>query len=416
MSQWHAEEVTTSASGAGARPAGKPGRNGARSPGRVSDATISRLEAATGSLGTAAMTSMDRRLPWFRAMSAENRSWLGLLAQAGIAAFVDWIKHPERTRPAVAGEVFGTAPRELARAVSLQQAVEMVRVIVDVVEAQVDDLAVPGGEAELREAVLRYTREIAFGTAQVYARTAEARGAWDARLEALVVDSLVRGDVDEGLQSWASALNWSFAPVAVVVGMAGGSEPESLIDEFRVLARRARLDLLAGVHGHRLVLIVGGSSDPLGAARHFAGRFAPGPVVAGPAVPDLQAAVESAGAALAGLRAAAGWPDAPRPVLASDLLPERALDGDETARASLIDDVYAPLLRGGTALLDTVMTYLEQGNSLEATARMLFVHPNTVRYRLRRVTELTGIVPGDGRGGFALWTAVVLGRLEHKRT
>jgi len=35
-------------------------------------------------------------------------------------------------------------------------------------------------EAELREAVLRYTREVAFGAAQVYARTAEARGAWDA--------------------------------------------------------------------------------------------------------------------------------------------------------------------------------------------------------------------------------------------
>jgi hypothetical protein len=401
-----------SASANGKAAAGRPVSAG----GRVSDATIARLDQAMGALGTAAMQSMDRRLPWFREMSAENRSWLGLVAQAGVAAFLDWIKHPERTRPAVAGEVFGTAPRELARAVSLQQAVEMVRVIVDVVEAQVDELAAPGGEAELREAVLRYTREIAFGTAQVYARTAEARGAWDARLEALVVESLVRGEVDEGLQSWASALNWSFTPVTVIVGTAGGTESETLIDEFRILARRARLDLLAGVHGHRLVLVVGGGADPMDAARHFAGRFGPGPVVVGPAVADLQAAVGSAGAALAGLRAADGWPEAPRPVLASDLLPERALDGDESARASLIEEVYEPLLAGGTALLDTVMTYLEQGNSLEATARMLFVHPNTVRYRLRRVTELTGIVPGDGRGGFALWTAVVLGRLKHKRT
>ncbi len=405
--------------------AGKAASNGqppARLParGRVRDDTIARLEASMGALGTAAMLAMDRRLPWFRGMSAENRSWLGLVAQAGVAAFVDWIKHPERTRPAVAGEVFGTAPRELARAVTLQQAVEMVRVIVDVVESQVDELAAPGGEAELREAVLRYTREIAFGTAQVYARTAEARGAWDARLEALVVESLVRGEVDDGLQSWASALNWSFSPVTVIVGSADGSatagNAEGLIDEFRILARRARLDLLAGVHGNRLVLIVGGSTDPLDAARHFVGRFGPGPVVVGPAAADLQSAVISAGAALAGLRAADGWPDAPRPVLAADLLPERALDGDESARTALIADVYEPLLRGGTALLDTVMTYLEQGNSLEATARLLFVHPNTVRYRLRRVTELTGITPGDGRGGFALWTAVVLGRLAHKRT
>lgn len=403
--------------------AAKASSNGksAAARGRVRDDTIARLEASMGALGTAAMLSMDRRLPWFRSMSAENRSWLGLVAQAGVAAFVDWVKHPERTRPAVAGEVFGTAPRELARAVTLQQAVEMVRVIVDVVEAQVDELAAPGGEPELREAVLRYTREIAFGTAQVYARTAEARGAWDARLEALVVESLVRGEVDEGLQSWASALNWSFSPVTVIVGTAegttaAGAGAEGLIDEFRIVARRARLDVLAGVHGSRLVLVVGGSTDPMDAARHFAGRFGPGPVVVGPAAADLQSAVTSAWAALAGLRAADGWPDAPRPVLASDLLPERALDGDESARVALIEEVYEPLLRGGSALLDTVMTYLEQGNSLEATARLLFVHPNTVRYRLRRVTELTGIFPGDGRGGFALWTAVVLGRLAHKRT
>jgi PucR C-terminal helix-turn-helix domain/GGDEF-like domain len=388
----------------------------ARPRSRVRDDTVARLEASMGALGTAAVLAMDRRLPWFRTMSAENRSWLGLVAQAGVAAFVDWIKHPERTRPAVAGEVFGTAPRELARAVTLQQAVEMVRVIVDVVESQVDELAAPGGEPELREAVLRYTREIAFGTAQVYARTAEARGAWDARLEALVVESLVRGEVDEGLQSWASALNWSFSPVTVIVGTAEGTEPEGLIDEFRSLARRARLDLLAGVHGNRLVLVVGGSADSLEAARHFAGRFGPGPVIVGPAAADLQSAVSSAGAALAGLRAADGWPDAPRPVLASELLPERALDGDASARIGLIEGIYEPLLRGGTALLDTVMTYLEQGNSLEATARMLFVHPNTVRYRLRRVTELTGVSASDGRGGFTLWTAVVLGRLAHKRT
>ena len=92
---------------------------------------------------------------------------LDLVAQAGIAAFVDWVKRPPRGRPSVAVEVFGTAPRELARAVTLQQAVEMVRVIIDVVEARVDELAAPGGEAELREEVLRYTREIAFGAAKV---------------------------------------------------------------------------------------------------------------------------------------------------------------------------------------------------------------------------------------------------------
>jgi DNA-binding PucR family transcriptional regulator len=386
---------------------------------RVNAETVRRIERATGALGTAAIAAMDKRLPWFRSMSAENRSWLGLVAQAAIAAFLDWIRHPKRNRPAVT-HVFGTAPRELARAVSLQHAVEMVRVIIDAVEAQVDELAAPGDEAELREAVLTYAREIAFSAALVYARTAEARGAWDARLEALVVDSLVRGETEDSLPSWASALNWSSSPVTVVVGTIGDEEQdkpgapagvEPLIEELRAQARRARLDLLASVHGNRLILVVGGCDDPIAAAERFAGRFGPGPVIAGPLVRDLRTASISARAALAALRVAPAWPDAPRPAGADDLLPERALDGDPDARAALISEVYEPLLSGGHALLDTLTTYLEQGSSLEATARLLFVHPNTVRYRLRRVAELTEYSPSAGRDGFTLWVAIALGRL-----
>jgi DNA-binding PucR family transcriptional regulator len=405
------------------RGAGRPGP-------RVNAETVRRMERATGALGSAAIAAMDKRLPWFRNMSAENRSWLGLVAQAAIAAFLDWIRHPERHRPAVT-QVFGTAPRELARAVSLQHAVEMMRVIIDAVEAQVDGLAAPGNEAELREAVLTYAREIAFSAALVYARTAEARGAWDARLEALVVDSLVRGETEDSLHSWASALNWSSSPVTVVVGTIGDEERdkpgapggpggpagvEPLIEDLRAQARRARLDLLAGLHGNRLILVVGGSDDPIAAAERFAGRFGPGPVIAGPLVRDLRNASVSARAALAALRAAPAWPDAPRPAGADDLLPERALDGDPDARAALISDVYQPLLGGGHALLDTLTTYLEQGSSLEGTARLLFVHPNTVRYRLRRVAELTDYTPSAGRDGFTLWVAVALGRLAAKRT
>jgi DNA-binding PucR family transcriptional regulator len=388
------------------------GREGAAA--RVHPETVTRIERSMGALGTAAIAAMDERLPWFRKMSAENRSWLGLVAQAGIASFVDWVKHPERMRPA-ATEVFGTAPRELARAVRLQQAVEMVRVIIDVVEGQVDDLAAPGAEAELREAVLVYAREIAFSAAQVYARTAEARGAWDARLEALVVDSLVRGEGQESLNSWASALNWSSSPVSVIVGTTEGDDPEPVIDELRAAARRARLDLLAGVQGSRLIVVLGGTDDPMAAAEKLAGLFGPGPLVVGPAVRDLRAAHPSARAALAGLRVAPAWPDAPRPVSSDELLPERALDGDADAVRVLVTHGYQPLLAGGTALLDTLTAYLEQGSSLEATARMLFVHPNTVRYRLRRVTELTGYTPSDGRDGFTLWAAIILGRLAARR-
>ena len=47
---------------------------------------------------------------------------------------------------------------------------------------------------------------------------------------------------------------------------------------------------------------------------------------------------------------------------------------------------------------------------MEATARALFVHPNTVRYRLRQVGEVTGWTPTQPRDAFALQVALILGR------
>jgi DNA-binding PucR family transcriptional regulator len=61
--------------------------------------------------------------------------------------------------------------------------------------------------------------------------------------------------------------------------------------------------------------------------------------------------------------------------------------------------------------METLAVYLEQANSLEGAARMLFVHPNTVRYRLRRVTDVTGLVPTQSRAAFTLRVALALGRL-----
>ena len=377
----------------------------------IREQTTERLERAMGTFGTAALAHMEEQLPWFRRMPPDQRSWIGLVAQAGIAAFVEWFKSAERTRPAIAGEVFGTAPRELLRSMKLQHTIDIIRVIIDVVEQRLDELAAPGGKAQLREAILRYTREVAFGAAQVYARAAETRAAWDARLEALVVNAVMRGEVDDGMHSWAAALGWTSKPVTVVAGYTPeDEEPEVTIDQMQLAARRARVDVLAGVQGRRVVVIVGGDADPLEAARPIAAKCGPGPVVVGPQVDDLYEATTSARAAMAGLRAAAGWPDAPRPVLASELLPERALDGDEAARRYLVEEVYNPMLAAGAPLLDTLTTYLEQGSSLEATARLLFVHPNTVRYRLRRVAELTALAPTDGRNAFTLRIALVLGR------
>ncbi|HEX4978128.1 MAG TPA: helix-turn-helix domain-containing protein [Nocardioides sp.] len=378
-----------------------------------------RIQKAVGPLTTSTLERMERDMPWFRQLSAEDRSWIGMIVQAGIKAFVAWYRDPEDRAP-VTAEVFGAAPQALTGVVSLHQTVEMVRLSIEVVEENI--VAAVGEEdaASVREAIIRYAREVAFATAEVYARAAEMRGAWDARLEALVVDSVLRAEADETTRSRASALGWeSRGDVVVVLGRVPSSDPgdrESLFDDVRRSARHAGLDALCAVQSDRLVVVLGGVDNPDKAGAAVAEHFGDGPVVVGPLVPDLLRANVSARAAVAGLRAAPGWPDAPRPVTSDDLLPERALSGDGHARRQLVQEVFRPLLEAGEPTLDTVSAYLDHGGSVEGTARAMFVHANTVRYRLKRAAEATGLSVNDPRHSYTYRVALTLGRLSPPET
>ncbi len=340
---------------------------------------------------------------------------MSTIVQAGIRGFVDWYRVAGRPAPAGAemvASVFGAAPRALAGVINLQQTVDLVRLSIEVVEANVGELLEPDDADEVRAAVLRYAREVAFATAEVYARAAELRGAWDARLEALVVDAVLRSDPDEALLSRASALGWAGrGDVAVVLGSVPTEQSDTdTFDDVRRAARAAGMDALCAVQGDRLVVLLGGVDAD--AAAVIADLFGPGPVVVGPVTDGLEHAHVSARAALAAHRAAPGWPEAPRPVRSAELLPERALGGDGHARRHLVDEIYLPLLHARGTLIETISAYFQQGSSIEATARTLFVHPNTVRYRLRQVAELTGFAATDPRDALTLEMALILGRLS----
>ena len=140
-----------------------------------------------------------------------------------------------------------------------------------------------------------------------------------------------------------------------------------------------------------------------------------GSAVVGPVVPGISHAGRSLRSALAGLRALPGWAEAPNPVHADDLLPERLLAGDELACEQILNLVHAPLHEMGDPFESTVATYLALGGSLEATARNLFVHANTVRYRLGRVSEQVGWDATNARDGLMLHMAIIVGRLAAGR-
>lgn len=382
---------------------------------RPSEATTRAVDRSAGELATLASRLMETNLGWYRELSAQERSQVGLVAQAGIAQFITWFRHDEGHAPS-AISIFANAPQELTRSVNLRQTLDLVRTVVDVVESRVESLAGPGDEQLLRESVLRFSREIAFAAAEVYAGAAEARGAWDARLEALVVDAVLRGEADESMQSRASALGWGeVAHVTFVVGSVPDdpATPDTAVDDLRHAVRQQGFEALVIVQRFRLIAVIGGASDAGAVVAAVQSCFGRGPVVIGPTVPHLFAAGRSARAALSGLGAVAAWPAAPRLLEADAVLPERALAGDLLARRLLVGRVYRPLSPASrSSLLDTASAYLECGGSLEGAARALFVHPNTVRYRIGRIAEVTGYDLTTPREAWAIRIALTLGRLD----
>ncbi|GGD38971.1 PucR family transcriptional regulator [Microbacterium faecale] len=378
--------------------------------------TLAWLRRIAGDISTATLRRLEDSLPWYAEMPPGRRSAVGLVAQAGITSFIEWYEDPSEA-PTIAADIFAAAPRELLRSVSLQQTLQLVRVTVDVTEEKI-----AGRGDHLREAILLYSREVAFTAADVYARAAESRGLWDARLEALVVDTILTGETDEELPSRIAALGWhGHGQVSVLVGT---TPPSFDVDQVRRRARKLGVDVLIGVQGSRLVLVLGRAEDPgqdkpsddeqmsfldiAGALEPF---FGTGHLVLGPTMDALVDASRSARAALAGFAVAASWRSAPRPVEADDLLPERALAGDTVAKHTLIERIYRPLEGHSTDLVTTLWSYLDNGRSLEATARELFVHPNTVRYRLKRVSDVIGWDATGPREALILQTALILGSI-----
>src|SRR5690348_6995961 len=209
-------------------------------------ATLRQIERSAGALATISVARMDDVLPWFREVPADQRAWVMLVAQAGVRSLVEWLRNGSSTQE-VSDEVFDAAPRALARSLNLQQTVQLIKVTIDVVEEQVSHLAAPGEEVALREAVLRFSREVAFAAARVYARAAESRGAWDARLQALLVDALLQGDTPDVLASRAAALGWSDVSVAVAVGRSPGGEAAAVVHTVYRAARRIGVEVLGGV-------------------------------------------------------------------------------------------------------------------------------------------------------------------------
>ena len=379
----------------------------------VPESLLRRVKQYSGKLATEAVSVMGERLPFFAELEASQRASVQLVVQTALVNFAEWMRDP-RGDVGYTAEAFALVPQELTRRIALRQTVDMVRVTMEHFEEVVPLLARNEEQMKaLTVGILRYSRNLAFAAASGYADAAEARGAWDTRMEANVVDAVVRGDVGPELQSQAAALNWeATAPATVLVGFPQPDRIEYSSEDVHGVVNRNGRAALSDVHGTWLVAIVSGHLSPTDRfLAELLEVFADGPVVIGPIATSLSAAHYSAAEAIAGMNAVSGWTGAPRPVAARELLPERALLGDATAVAALDSEVMRPLADAGPALAETLDAYLDSGGAIEACARQLFVHPNTVRYRLKRIADFTGRDPTLPRDAYVLRVATTVGRL-----
>jgi len=379
----------------------------------VPDSVLRRLSQYSGRLATEAVGVLSERLPFFADLEASQRASVQLVVQTAVVNFVEWMRQPD-SDVGYTAQAFEVVPQDLRRRIALRQSVEMVRVTMEFFEEVVPLLARSEEQlAALTAGILRYSRDLAFAAATAYADQAEARGAWDRRMEANLIDAVVRGDTGPDLQSQAAALNWdATAAATVIVGLPRPDRLDLTGEDVHDVAARHGRAALSDVHGTWLITVLsGGLSHTDKFLAELMAVFGDGPVVIGPMAPTLGAAHLSATEAIAGMNAVAGWSGAPRPVPARELLPERALLGDVTAAVALEAEVMRPLADAGPTLMETLDAYLDSGGAIEACARKLFVHPNTVRYRLKRIADFTGRDATVPRDAYVLRVAATVGRL-----
>ena len=361
---------------------------------------------------------LEEALPWARSLPADGRRTL----EGAIRTALDDLLARLDSQGKEEGEVPSPVPAELSRSLGPHRAMELTRVILDMLEEAGRTM-----ETEGERSTLVYARHAATAAAGLYADLAEARSGRKAVTESRIIRHLIEKTADTRTVDDLARLGWPTEfDCFAVVGEARGNDDGQGMENARqpihtTVAHEGGRALVGESDGLMTVLI---NPDRSGTPADFCASilrfFADGSAVClGPLRHGISGAEASIGAALSTHAAAPAVADPitaalPRPLHADDLLPERALNGDRDAADQLYQEVYLSLAGQDPdgPLPTTLLTFLRSGNSLEVTAKKLGIHPNTVRYRLRRCVEVTGWDAMDPRESFVLQAALIIGRIR----
>jgi hypothetical protein len=286
-----------------------------------------------------------------------------------------------------------------------------------------------GGDADvfarIGEAIFRYLDELAAASSAGYAEARAELAGDSGRLRRRLLDLLVSDPPapPEAISSAARAVGWPLPRQVAVVALADRASglprplPPLPAGVLAGLSRREPYLLVPDPDGPgRLRLLEAGLRDWRTAGTPADGA-APGWVAGiGPAVPiacasaSLRWARQALALAERGLaRGADGI------VRCDDHLATLVLLADTELAGLLSGHALAPLRRlrpeQADRLAETLLAWLESADNAEMAARHLHVHPQTVRYRLRQITELFGDRLSDPDARFTLQAALRVRRL-----
>jgi len=250
---------------------------------------------------------------------------------------------------------------------------------------------------DLSDALIAYVDELAAAATDGYARQVREQAGERDRRQGRLADLLLRGGAPAGVVRAAAAdVGWrSLAGVVpVIVPLDRARDARFRFAADGVVAERA---------GDAVVLLRAG---PRTARTALAAALGDRPAVVGPAVPWSQVPEGVRLAELAAGATAQALGTAGAPVFVDDHLAALALRGEPGALDVLAVRRLAPLagLRRTQRerLLVTLRSWLLHWGSRAEVAAELFVHPQTVSYRLKHLRALLGADLDDPAARFEL--------------
>jgi hypothetical protein len=285
--------------------------------------------------------------------------------------------------------------REAARAdaregISLEDLLQAYRMGGFVAWRKINDATLPeeySAAAYGTEIFMRIAERMNHEVMRAYIDEQERLGAEDEPLYRRVFDTLVSGDEDEDekLAKLAAkvrlTLGDSYVPIAAAACNGGGKQQHVVLRS----ALRSR-GVLAMVEGERIAGIAAADFDKRLLDKPAVAFFVGAPVAReelAPALDEARLLVD-----VAADQGQAGE------VRCSQFLLERLLYGSRDLAVHLEKDVLGPLMRDeedAAGLVETLRAFVANSQARKATAKQLFIHPNTLDYRLRKIEELTGL-------------------------